>query len=83
MYKYDIITSDNAAGFYTVAQLTQDVLLKTLLALPPDDYKTESEVLFHLRQSKMMLKHCAELMAVRMNSEENVSTLKAVKNEHH
>jgi hypothetical protein len=78
MYKYEIITSDNAAGFYTVAQLTQDVLLKTLAALPPDDYKTESEVLFHLRQNKMLLAHCKELMA-----EDKVTSLKAVKNEHH
>lgn len=78
MYKYDIITSDNAAGFYTVAQLTQDVLLKTLATLAPDDYKSESEVLFHLRQNKILLSHCSLLM-----SDDKVKSLKAVKNEHH
>jgi hypothetical protein len=77
MYKYDIITSDNAAGFYTVAQLTQDVLLKSLAAIQPDDYKTEGEILFHLRQNKMLLAHCKQLMA-----EDKVTSLKAVKNEH-
>ena len=77
MYKYEIITSDNAAGFYTVAQLTQDVLLKSLAALAPDDYKSESEILFHLRQNKMLLTHCKKLMA-----EDKVTSLKAVKNEH-
>lgn len=77
MYKYEIITSENAAGFYTVAQLTQDVLLKSLAALAPDDYKSESEILFHLRQNKMLLAHCKKLMA-----EDKVTSLKAVKNEH-
>jgi hypothetical protein len=77
VYKYEIITSENAAGFYTVAQLTQDVLLKSLAALAPDDYKSESEILFHLRQNKMLLAHCKKLMA-----EDKVTSLKAVKNEH-
>ena len=63
MYKYDIVNADNVAGFYTVAQLTQDVLFKSLAALEPDDYKTESEILFHLRQNKMLLRHCKQLMA--------------------
>lgn len=77
MYKYDIVNMENAAGFYTVAQLTQDVLLKSLAALAPDDYKNESEILFHLRQNKMLLIHCKELMA-----EDKVTQIKAVKNEH-
>lgn len=76
MYKYDIVNTDNAAGFYTVAQLTQDVLLKSLAALAPDDYKNENEILFHLRQNKMLLNHCKELMA------ENVTSIKAVRSEH-
>lgn len=77
MYKYDIVNADNAAGFYTVAQLTQDVLLKSLAALAPDDYKNEHEVLFHLRQNKRLLTYCKELMA-----EDKVTQIKAVKSEH-
>lgn len=77
MYKYDIVNADNAAGFYTVAQLTQDVLLKSLANLAPDNYKDENEILFHLRQNKMLLNHCKQLMA-----EDKVTSLKAVKNEH-
>lgn len=77
MYKYDIVNADNAAGFYTVAQLTQDVLLKSLANLPPDDYKNENEILFHLRQNKMLLKHCKQLMA-----EDKVAQIKAVRSEH-
>lgn len=78
MYKYDIVNVENAGGFYTVAQLTQDVLLKSLANLEPEDYKNENEILFHLRQNKMLLKHCKQLMA-----EDKVAQIKAVKNEHH
>lgn len=77
MHKYEIVNADNAAGFYTVAQLTQDVLLKSLAALAPDNYKDESEILFHLRQNKMLLNHCKQLMA-----EDKVAQIKAVRSEH-
>jgi len=78
MHKFDIVNIDNAAGFLTVGQLTQDVLLKSLAALAPDDYKNESEILFHLRMNKQLINHCRQLMA-----EDKVTSLKAVKSEHH
>lgn len=72
----DLVNADNAAGFYTVAQLTQDVLLKSLAALHYDDYKNEAQILFHLNRNKKLLIRCKELMA------ENVTSIKAVKSEH-
>lgn len=73
---YKLVTENNAAGFLTVAELTIEVLTKTLVELPIDDFNSEMEVMFHLRQAKQMVAHCRELMNA------NVKSLKAVRNEH-
>lgn len=73
---YKIINENNCGGFLTVAELTIEVLTKTLVELPIDDFNSEMEVMFHLRQAKQMAAHCRSLM------DGNVKVIRAVQRDH-
>lgn len=77
MFEDSILTSDNAGAFLTAFQLIQDALMKSWIALDSEDYGSEQEILFALRQNKKLIAQCKKIMA------DDQRTLAVVRSERH
>ena len=77
MFENEIITNDNAGAFITAFQLIEDALLKTWVQLDADDYASEQDILFALRQNKKLIAKCRQLIA------DDQRTLAVVRRERH